>query len=58
LCLYITALWLVFSKFKPVRWGWASGAVAVVIGAFILAVFLALFNCLTPSGKVTVAGRV
>jgi multidrug resistance efflux pump len=41
-----------------VRWGWASGAVAVVIGAFILAVFLALFNYLTPSRKVTVAGRV
>ena len=58
LCLYVLALWLVFSKFKLVRWGWFSGTVAVVIGAFILAVFLALFNYLTPSGKVTVAGRV
>jgi hypothetical protein len=52
------ALWLVFSKLKLVRWGWASGTVAVLVGAFILAVFLALFNYLTPSGKVTVAGRV
>ena len=58
LCLYIGALWAVFSKFKLVRWGWLSGTVAVVIGAFILAIFLALFNYLTPSGRVTVAGRV
>jgi multidrug resistance efflux pump len=58
LCLYIIALWVVFGKFKLVRWGWASGTVAVLVGAFILAVFLALFNYLTPSGRVTVAGRV
>src|ERR1700730_3070821 len=58
LCLYIVALWLVFSKFKLVRWGWASGTVAVLVGAFILAIFLAFFNYLTPSGRVTVAGRV
>src|ERR1700726_2866255 len=58
LCLYLIALWLVFSRLKLVRWGWASGTVAVLVGAFILAVFLALFNYLTPSGRVTVAGRV
>src|ERR1700737_3031638 len=58
LCLYLVGLWLVFPKFKLVRWGWASGTVAVLMGAFILAVFLALFNYLTPSGTVTVAGRV
>jgi multidrug resistance efflux pump len=58
LCLYVVALWLVFSKFKLVRWGWLSGTVAVFVGAFILATFLALFNYLTPSGRVTVAGRV
>ena len=58
LCLYLVALWLVFSKLKLVRWGWAPGTVAVLVGAFILAAFLALFNYLTPSGKVTVAGRV
>src|ERR1700736_4380174 len=58
LCLYLVALWLVFSKLKLVRWGWASGTVAVLMGAFILAVFLALYNYLTPSGRVTVAGRV
>src|ERR1700738_2886813 len=58
LCLYLVALWAVFSKFKLVRWGWLSGTVSVLIGVFILATFLALFNYLTPSGKVTVAGRV
>src|ERR1700704_6094399 len=58
LCLYIVALWLVFSKFKLMRWGWLSGTVSVLIGVFILATFLALFNYLTPSGRVTVAGRV
>jgi multidrug resistance efflux pump len=48
----------VFSKFKWVRWGWLSGTISVVLGVFILAVFLALFNYLTPSGRVTVTGRV
>ncbi len=51
-------MWAVFSRFKLVRWGWLSGTISILIGAFILAIFLALFNNLTPSGKVTVAGRV
>jgi multidrug resistance efflux pump len=58
LLVYAVALWLVFSKFKLVRWGWLSGAVAVAVGALILATFLALFNYLAPSGRVTVTGRV
>src|SRR5438552_875805 len=58
LCLYLVALWAVFSKFKLVRWGWLSGTVSLLTGAFILATFLALFNYLTPSGRVTVTGRV
>src|SRR6266436_2008450 len=58
LCLYIVALWLVFSKFKLMRWGWLSGTVSVLIGVFILATFLALFNYLTPAGRVTVTGKV
>src|SRR6202795_3143357 len=58
LCLYIVALWVIFSKFKLVRWGWLSGTVSVLVGVFILAIFLALFNYLTPSGRVTVTGRV
>jgi hypothetical protein len=58
LCLCILAMWLVFSKFRLVRWGWLSGTISLVIGGFILAVFLALFNYLTPSGRVPVTGRV
>src|SRR5204863_3700464 len=58
LCLYLVALWAVFSKFKLMRWGWLSGTISLLIGGFILATFLALFNYLTPSGRVTVAGRV
>jgi hypothetical protein len=50
LCLYVVALWLVFSKFKLVRWGWLSGTISLLVGGFILAAFLALFNYLTPSG--------
>jgi multidrug resistance efflux pump len=58
LCLYVAALWIVFSKFKLVRWGWLSGTISVLVGVLILATFLALFNYLTPSGRVTVTGRV
>src|SRR3954454_1985179 len=58
LCLYVVALWAIFSKFKLLRWGWASGSAASLGGVLILATFLALFNYLTPSGRVTVTGRV
>ncbi|OCK54562.1 HlyD family secretion protein [Bradyrhizobium sp. LMTR 3] len=58
LCVYLIALWVIFRKFKLVRWGWASGSIAISIGILILATFLALFNYLTPSGRLTVTGRV
>jgi multidrug resistance efflux pump len=58
LTLYLVLTWLIFAKLKLVRWGWVSGAIAVVGGAFILAVFLAMFNYLTPSGSFTIASRV
>ena len=40
------------------KFGWVSGTIAGLGGAFILAVFLALFNYLTPSGTVTIVSRV
>ncbi|MEH2553836.1 multidrug resistance efflux pump [Bradyrhizobium algeriense] len=58
LCLYVLAMWAIFSKLKLVRWGWLSGTISILIGGFILATFMALFNYLTPSGTVTVTGRV
>jgi hypothetical protein len=48
LALYIVLVWLVFSKLKLVNWGWGSGTVAVLVGAFILAVFLAML-CRRPT---------
>jgi multidrug resistance efflux pump len=56
--LYLTLVWLVFSKLKLLSWGWISGTVVVLIGGFILAVFLAVFNYLTPSGNFVVTARV
>ncbi|BBC03304.1 MULTISPECIES: HlyD family secretion protein [Bradyrhizobium] len=58
LTLYIVLVWLLFTKFKLVKWGWGSGAVTVLLGAFILSVFLAMFNYLTPSGSFVVISRV
>jgi hypothetical protein len=58
LTLYLMLMWLVFARFKLVSWGWISGTFAVFGGAFILAVFLAMFNYLTPSGTFTVVSRV
>jgi multidrug resistance efflux pump len=58
LTLYLVLLWLVFSRLKLVRWGWASGTAAGLVGALILAVFLAMFNYLTPSGSFVVVSRV
>jgi multidrug resistance efflux pump len=58
LMLYLILVWLVFFRFKLVRWGWASGTVTGLFGAFILAVFLAMFNYLTPSGSFVVISRV
>jgi multidrug resistance efflux pump len=57
-CLYLVALWVLFERVKLVRWGWLSGTISALVGIFILATFLALFNYLTPSGRLTVAGRV
>jgi multidrug resistance efflux pump len=58
LTFYIVLVWLVFSRFKLVRLGWVSGAVAALGGAFIVAVFLAMFNHLTPSGSFVIVSRV
>jgi multidrug resistance efflux pump len=58
LTLYLVLAWLVFAKLKLVRWGWISGTLTVIGGALILAVFVAMFNHLTPSGGFVVVSRV
>jgi multidrug resistance efflux pump len=45
-------------KIQARAMGWLSGTIAACAGLFILATFLALFNYLTPSGRVTVTGPV
>jgi multidrug resistance efflux pump len=56
--LYLLVVWLVFSKLRLIKWGWATGSATALVGALILAVFLAMFNYLTPSGSLTVISRV
>lgn len=58
LSFYLILVWLLIFKLKWVRWGWASGTFAVLGGVFILSVFLAMFNYLTPSGSFVVVSRV
>lgn len=55
---YLVLLWILFSRFKLVRLTWFTGIVAALLGAVILAVFLALLNYLTPTGRIVVASRV
>jgi multidrug resistance efflux pump len=56
--LYIFLAWLVFFRFKLLPWNWPWRIVSLILGVAILAVFLALLNTLTPSGRIAVVGRV
>jgi multidrug resistance efflux pump len=56
--LYVCAAWLVFFRFKLLPWNWPWRIGTVLMGCFILAVFVALLNTLTPSGRIAVVGRV
>ena len=58
LALYLVLVWLLFFKLKLVRLSWLSGTLAGVIGAVILAVFVALLANLTPSGRFAVNAPV
>jgi multidrug resistance efflux pump len=56
--LYIGVAWLVFFRFKLLPWNWPWRIATTFMGCFILAVFVALLNTLTPSGRIVVVGRV
>jgi multidrug resistance efflux pump len=56
--LYIGIAWLVFFRFKLLPWNWPWRIVTALLGCVILAVFIALLNTLTPSGRIAVVGRV
>ncbi|MFZ9502056.1 MAG: HlyD family secretion protein [Beijerinckiaceae bacterium] len=56
--LYLLVVWLVFFKLKILPLNWTWGTAAGLLGVTIIAVFVALLNTLTPSGRITVIGRV
>jgi multidrug resistance efflux pump len=56
--LYVGIAWLVFFRFKLLPWNWPWRIVTLLVGCAILAVFIALLNTLTPSGRIAVVGRV
>jgi multidrug resistance efflux pump len=58
LLLFACVVWLVFFRFKLLPWNWPWRIATVLLGCFILAVFVALLNTLTPSGRIAVVGRV
>lgn len=51
LCLYVIALW---ARVLEVQ----TCTVSILVSVLILATFRALFHHLTPTGRVTVSGRV
>jgi multidrug resistance efflux pump len=56
--LYLLLLWLIFFRLKLLPFNWPWRITSVIVGAAILAVFVALLNSMTPSGRVAVIGRV
>jgi len=55
---YLLLVWLFFFKLKLLRLTWMSGALATLVGIFILAAFAALLNSRTPTGRIVVGSRV
>lgn len=55
---YLVLVWLLFFKFKLIRLTWLTGSFATLAGIFILAIFAALLNSLTPTGPIVVGSRV
>jgi len=55
---YLLLVWLLFFKLRLIRLTWLSGVLAAFVGIFILAVFAALLNSLTPTGRIVVGSRV
>jgi multidrug resistance efflux pump len=54
----VLILWLIFFRLRLLPFNWPWRIVSLVLGVGILAVFVALLNSLTPTGRVAVLGRV
>lgn len=55
---YAVLVWLVFVRLKWLHWGWATGAITVLVGLLVCAVFSGFLSYLAPTGRVTVISRV
>jgi multidrug resistance efflux pump len=55
---YVVLIWLIFFQFKLVPWNKYWGTSLSLIGIILLAVVVGLLNFFTPSGRITVQGKV
>lgn len=55
---YVLLAWGIFFKLRLLPFNWPWQIVTVLVGCAILGVFMALFNTMTPSGRIAVVGRV
>ena len=55
---YVLIVWLIFFRLRLLPFNWPWRIASVVVGVGILAIFVALLNSLTPTGRVAVIGRV
>lgn len=55
---YLILVWLLFSKLKLIRLTWLTGSLTALAVVLVLAVFAALLNSLTPTGRIVVGSRV
>lgn len=55
---YLLLIWIVFFRLRLLPFNWSWRIVALFVGCGLIAIFVALLNSLTPSGRVAVIGRV
>lgn len=56
--IYVALIWLIFFRLKLLPWNKYWGTLLSVIGIVLLAVVVGLLNFFTPSGRITVQGKV
>ena len=56
--LYIIVIWLIFGKLKLLPWNRTWKSIVATVGLILLLVVVGLLNFYTPSGSISVVGRV
>ena len=56
--IYLVLIWLVFFKLKFLPWNRYWGSLTTVLGLLLLAVVVGALNFFTPTGRITVQGKV